>query len=96
MNAIHDEMERERVAWEREAKDDIERHAENGAFVRPKADSATAKLGLSNAPLVKQQWDQILTHSEKERLPEVIRDKERQQVMLLLAKRKREEERDAR
>jgi hypothetical protein len=56
-------------------------------------DSASSKLGLSMTPLVKQRWDAVLTEREKGKLDEVIRDKEKQKDLQLLAKRKREEER---
>ena len=38
-------------------------------------DSATAKLGTSLKPLVKQQWDSILTEKEKDKLEEVREDR---------------------
>eukprot|EP00347_Sterkiella_histriomuscorum_P002184 403369142 len=99
MNTLNDIMARERKAWEQEARREInhvEKGGSLGSLTSNIKDSATAMLGDSLAPLVKQRWDNILTSKEKDFLPEVIRDKERQQEMLLLAKRKRETEKESR
>ncbi|CDW89174.1 UNKNOWN [Stylonychia lemnae] len=98
MNRNHDLMARERKAWEEEARNEIEavdKGLNQGQFKKLK-DSATAMLGQSMAPLVKQQWDNILSKKEKDQLPEVIMDKEKQQKLQILAKRKRDQDRESR
>ncbi|TNV75973.1 hypothetical protein FGO68_gene5760 [Halteria grandinella] len=95
LNQINDEIARQRRAWEEEARSEIA-YTQKTGLSAPVVDSASSKLSLAMTPLVKQRWDQILTPHEKEKLAEVIQDKQRQGHMQMLAKRKREEERAAR
>lgn len=70
MNQQWEEMQRERVQWEQEARQEIA----SGIAKKP-VSSANATQGMSMTPLVKQRWDVILTDQEKEKLLEVIEDR---------------------
>lgn len=59
MMTQHDMMERERKLWEEEAKREVIASERGESYAV--SNSASAMNGMSAMPLVKSQWDSILT-----------------------------------